>query len=126
MQLNAIGLVGILFLINLVQSVGFNFLTATCLVLLSDNETARGTGASSDSQEPTRHQQFRVLRWPAVMYTVNRVVFTSEICLLMVLYRFAFPSTMNKLEVTFGIHQSACSHIVTRGVELISAKFENR
>ena len=33
---------------------------------------------------------------------------------------------MNKLEVTFGIHQSACSHIVTRGVELISAKFENR
>ena len=41
MQLNAIGLLGVLFLINLIQSVGFDFVTATCLVLLSDNETSR-------------------------------------------------------------------------------------
>ena len=68
----------------------------------------------------------RVLRWPPIMYTVNRVVYSSEICLLMVLYRFAFPSTMNKLEVTFGIHHTACSHIVQNGVQLLSSKFENR
>ena len=89
MQLNAIGLVGILFLINLVQSVGFNFLTATCLVLLSDNETARGALAPplirknplftfNDKQfkkdfrfaKPDIPRLLWVLRWPPAMYTV--------------------------------------------------------
>ena len=60
------------------------------------------------------------------MYTVNQVVYTSEVCLMMVLYRFAFPSTLNKLQVTFGIHYSVCSLIVNHGVNLICAKFENR
>jgi hypothetical protein len=68
----------------------------------------------------------RVLHWPPVMYTVNQVVYTSEVCLMMVLYRFAFPSTLNKLQVTFGIHYSVCSLIVNHGVNLICAKFENR
>ena len=67
-----------------------------------------------------------VLQWPPFMYTVNQVQYTAEICLLMVLYRFAYPSTLNKLEVTFGIHSSACCGIVNHGVNLISAKFENR
>ena len=60
------------------------------------------------------------------MYTVNQVVYTSEVCLMMVLYRFAFPSTLNKLQVTFGIHYSVCSLIVNHCVNLICAKFENR
>ena len=145
MQLNAIGLVGVLVLINLIQFVGFDFVTGTCLVLLSDNETCRSALAPplvrknplvtfNDKQfkkdfrfaKADIPKLLRVLQWPPVMYTVNRVVFSSEICLLMVLYRFAFPSTMNKFEVTFGVHHTACSHIVTRGVELLSAKFENR
>ena len=67
-----------------------------------------------------------MLQWPPVMYTINQVAFSSEICLLMVLYRFAFPSTLNKLEVIFGIHYSVCSHIVKQGVNLLAAKFENR
>ena len=37
-----------------------------------------------------------------------------------------FPSTLNKLEVIFGIHYSVCSHIVKQGVNLLAAKFENR
>ena len=68
----------------------------------------------------------RVLQWPPVMYTINQVAFSSEICLLMVLYRFAFPSTLNKLEVIFGIHYSVCSHIIKQGVNLLATKFENR
>ena len=44
----------------------------------------------------------------------------------MVLNRFAFPSTLNKLVVVFGIHYSAYSGIVSQGINLLAAKFENR
>ena len=53
----------------------------------------------------------------------NRMVFSAEICLLMVLYRFAFPSTINKLEVMFGRPASYCSVIVKHGVTLLYARF---
>ena len=35
--------------------------------------------------------------------------FSGQICLLMVLFRFAFPTTMNKLECVFGYRYSTCS-----------------
>ena len=60
------------------------------------------------------------------MRTSRGIKFTAEICLLMVLYRFAFPSTMNKLEIMFGIPASACSNIVGRGVNLLYARFGTR
>ena len=41
MQLNAIGLVVVVFLMNLIQSVGFDFVTAGCLILLNDNANSR-------------------------------------------------------------------------------------
>ena len=145
MQLNAIGLVGVLVLINLIQCVGFDFVTAACLVFLNDNTNRRSvlkqplvrknplvTFNEKQFKKDFRFMKadiprlLRVLNWPPIMHTVTRVVYSSEICLLMVLYRFAFPSTMNKLEVTFGIHHTACSCIVQHGVELISAKFDNR
>ena len=56
----------------------------------------------------------------------NRVIFSAEICLLMVLYRFAFPSTLNKLEIMVGRSSSSCSRIVTHGVSLIYARFGTR
>ena len=40
--------------------------------------------------------------------------FTAEICLFIVLYRFAFPSTLNKLEIMF-VGYSILSQIVTHG-----------
>ena len=44
----------------------------------------------------------------------------------MVLYRFAFPSTLHKLEVMFGRASTSCSLIVTHGVELLYARFGAR
>ena len=142
MQLNVLGLVGILVVMNLIQSVGLDVFTACCLVLLCDRKkelqpllvrknpmvTFSDTQFKKDFRFAKQDipRLLRVLRWPPIMYRVNRVVYSSEICLLMVLYRFAFPSTMNKLEVTFGIHHTACSHIVQNGVQLLSSKFENR
>ena len=145
MQLNAIGLVGILFLLNLINSVGLDNFTATCLVLLCDSSKRRDAVRPRLSRKNpllthTDKQfwsEFRfakhdiprlvaLLEWPPVMYTVNRVVYTSEICLMMVMYRFAHPTTMIKLEVAFGIHESACSNIVSHGVQLLNAKFGNR
>ena len=54
------------------------------------------------------------------------MTFSSEICLLMVLYRFAFPSTLTKLEVMFGRSASACSVIVNHGIQLLYARFGTR
>ena len=68
----------------------------------------------------------RCLQWPVFFSFNNRVIFSAEICLLMVLYRFAFPSTLNKLEVMFGRSSSSCSRIVTHGVSLIYARFGTR
>ena len=44
----------------------------------------------------------------------------------MVLYRFAFPSTLTKLEITFGRAASACSVIVNHGISLLYARFGTR
>ena len=44
----------------------------------------------------------------------------------MVLYRFAFPSTLTKLEVMFGRSASACSVIVNHGIQLLYARFGTR
>ena len=42
------------------------------------------------------------------------------------LFRFAFPSTLHKLEVMFGRASTSCSLIVTYGVELLYARFGAR
>ena len=53
-------------------------------------------------------------------------VVSGQICLLMVLFRFAFPTTMNKLECVFGYPYSTCSKIVNYGLSLLYAKFGGR
>ena len=37
------------------------------------------------------------LQWPRFFELPNKMVFTSELCLLMVLYQFHFPSTLTQL-----------------------------
>ena len=129
MQLNPVGLVGFFILLNLIQLVGFDFFSGCCFIVLNGN--ARGdSGPRLLRKNPLitfTDRQFKkdfrfakadiprllaVFQWPLFMYTVNQVQYTAEICLLMVLYRFAYPSTLNKLEVTFEIHASACCGIV--------------
>ena len=44
----------------------------------------------------------------------------------MVLYRFAFPSTLNKVEIVFGIWNNYCSQIISHGVTMLHAKFGTR
>ena len=66
------------------------------------------------------------LQWPPFFRLQSRLVFSSELCLLMVLYRFAFPSTLNKLEVMFGIPSTTCSIIVNHGIKMLKAKFGER
>ena len=54
------------------------------------------------------------------------MVFSSEVCLLMVLYRFHFPSTLNQVEVQFGVPSTSCSYIINHGVTMLYAKFGER
>ena len=65
------------------------------------------------------------LQWPFffIIRLSNGIWCSAQECLLMVLYRFAFPSTMNKVEVMFGRSNSSCSRIVKRGVNLLYASF---
>ena len=56
----------------------------------------------------------------------NQLSFSAEICLLMILYRFAFPSTLAKLEIMFGRSESTCSRIVNHGISLLYARFGSR
>ena len=53
-------------------------------------------------------------------------IFTAEICLLIVLHQFAFPNTLNKLEIMFRRSSIFCSWIVNHGVSLIYACFGTR
>ena len=67
------------------------------------------------------------LQWPPFFrHPSNGMIFSSEICLLMVLYRFAFPSTLNKVEIMFGVWDTYCSYIVSHGVNMLYAKFGTR
>ena len=56
------------------------------------------------------------------------MVFSSEVCLLMamVLYRFHFPSTLNQVEVQFGVPSTSCSYKINHGVTMLYAKFGER
>ena len=49
------------------------------------------------------------LQWPQFFRMNNRLSFSAEICLLMILYRFAFASTLANLEIMFGRSESICS-----------------
>ena len=120
MQLNAVGLVGFLIVLNLINSVGFDFFFGTCLVVLNNNEITRCASAprlirknplvTHTDKEFKKDFRFsksdiprllRVLHWPPVMYTVNQVVYTSEVC-LMVLCSFKAPvSSINLWKITF-------------------------
>ena len=51
------------------------------------------------------------LQWPRFFELPNKMVFTSELCLLMVLYRFHFPSTFTQVEIVFCVPSSSCSFI---------------
>ena len=48
------------------------------------------------------------LQWPPYFRMPNCMTFSAESCLLTVLYSFAFPSTLTKLEIMFGRSASAC------------------
>ena len=54
------------------------------------------------------------------------MVFTSELCLLMVLYRFHFPSTLTQVEIKFGVLSSSRLYIISHGITMLYAKFGNR
>ena len=50
------------------------------------------------------------LQWPRFFELPNKMVFTSELCLLMVLYRFHFPSTLTQVEILFGVPSAVVHH----------------
>jgi hypothetical protein len=141
MQLNNVfGLTGMMLLLQILDSMEISFAMAVCLLILSDdlerNKTITGK-RKLERQNPLlvlSDEQFKkefpfkktdiprllaLFHWPSVMRTSTGVVFTSEICFLMVLFRFSFPTAMNKLEIMFGYHASSCSCIVTKGVDLL-------
>ena len=116
---NIFGLTGLMFLLQIVNSIEMSFGMASCLLLLSEKEKEQKTALVRkvrlvrknplhELSEAQFKKEFRfrktdipllvaLLSWPLIMRTQHGVVFSSEICLLMVLYRFAFPSTMNKI-----------------------------
>ena len=148
MQLtNVLGLTGVMIILQMLDSMEMSFAMACCMLLLSDAQTGPAVAAVkkrltrknplitlSDAQFKKEFRFFKgdiprligLLNWPIIMRTPRGVVFGAEICLLMVLYRFAFPSTLNKLEITFGYPASACSNIVSEGVNLLYARFGTR
>ena len=141
------GLLGTIVLLQLIDSVDFDFFTAASFLILSDTlrrDGFRGARAVLISQNPLHflsEQQFkkefrfskqdiprllRCLQWPRYFQLSNKYKFSAEICLLMVLYRFAFPSKLSKLEIMFGRAHTNCSLIVSHGVRLLYARFGTR
>ena len=141
---NIFGLVGALVLAQVLDSLQLNYLTAVVLLILSDefkNVRARARLFPTNPVHVLSEKQFkkefrfskadiprilRCLNWPPFFRLGNRIVFSAEICLLMVLYRFAFPSTLSKVEIMFGRSSSSCSLIISHGISLLYARFGNR
>ena len=140
------GLLGTIVLLQLIDSVDFDFFTAASFLILSDTlrrDGFRGARAVLIPQNPLHflsEQQFKkefrfskqdiprlvcCLQWPHYFQLSNKYKFSAEICLLVVLYRFAFPSKLSKLEIMFGRAHTNCSLIVShdRGVRLLYARF---
>ena len=142
MKFNCIGLVGILAFLQVVDCLELNMIAAACLIVLGIQKRAvyEKLVRKNVMEELTDRQfvkEFRfskeevvrviaALQWPPFFRLQSRLVFSSELCLLMVLYRFAFPSTLNKLEVMFGIPSTTCSIIVNHGIKMLKAKFGER
>jgi hypothetical protein len=144
---NVFGLLGTILLLQLIDSLDFDFVTAAAFVLLSDtlgDVVVRGPRATLIPKNPLyvlSDAQFkkefrfskadiprllRCFQWPRYFQLRNGYKFSAEICLLMVLYRFAFPSTLSKLEIMFGRAHTNCSLIVGHGVRLLYARFGAR
>ena len=142
MKFNCIGLVGILAFLQVVDCLELNMIAAACLIVLGiqkwavyeklvrKNVMEELTGRQFVKEcRFSKEEVVRVsaaLQWPPYFRLQSRLVFSSELCLLMVLYRFAFPSTLNKLEVMFGIPSTTCSIIVNHGIKMLKAKFGER
>ena len=114
---NIFGLLGTILLAQLINSVDFNLVTAAALLLLSTNVNGEVVGPKIRSvlvpknpkdflSDKQFKKEFRFskkdiprllvcLQWPRFFKLRNEFKFTAEICLLMVLYRFAFPSTLH-------------------------------
>ena len=149
MQLNnaiLIGLCGVLMLLQLINCMELEakFMTACVLLVLSDYDQKK--------QNKTLPKLIRI----NPMVTFTNTQFKKKICFskadtpwsmfavasiflsywwygcrwsdlpLMVLFRFAFPTTMHKLQVVFGYPYSTYSKIVNYGLSLLYAKFGGR
>jgi hypothetical protein len=148
MQLdNIFGLVGTIMLLQIIDSLQFDLVLAVASLIMSDNANndpgpvVCGYRAKLIPRNPLQflsERQFKkefqfakqdiprlltCFQWPRSFKLANGYKFTAEICLLMVPYRFAFPSTLHKLEIVFGRSHTNCSLLVTHGVHLLYARF---
>jgi hypothetical protein len=63
----------------------------------------------------------QALAWPEFVTLENCSKIPGEVCLLLVLFRFSFPTTQNKMEIMFGMSGSLCTRAVKHGVQLLDA-----
>ena len=144
MQLNSLGIFGLLLLLQILEFSQFNYAIACSLIFISLNKSHVSRLPRLIHRNPMvelNDQQFKkefrfakpdiarllnCLQWPRFFELPNKMVFTSELCLLMVLYRFHFPSTLTQVEILFGVPSSSCSYIISHGITMLYAKFGNR
>ena len=113
MQLtNVLGLTGVRVLLQLLDSIDISFAMACCLLLLSDLQsgqvfTSKEKLTRKNPLETLTDNQFKkdfrfskgdiprilgLLSWPGTMHIPTGIIFSAEICLLMVLYCTGLPS----------------------------------